>query len=232
MPNINKKAYGLTTLCPIKNGSHQNTSYASIMRGRLQDLGTNEKSPMAKVPNTYLCRFYILNDVPYQGGEPAVKDWGLFKRWFQYIFYGKISVLEDHLKSKYLVFASNFYGDLDAYLEGAWNAASKELEHVFEHCVGFHKVKDETGFVEYIKKCQVETTFFFNGSVDPETEEDDEPLAAHLKGLYLKQEFSRFVYQQQGKSDADLQKAFQEFVARTQPDNTSGPTWRAGSTTP
>ena len=44
---------------------------------------------MAKVPNTYLARFYILNDVFYQG-FPAE---------------------EEHLKSKYLVFSSNFHGD-------------------------------------------------------------------------------------------------------------------------
>ncbi len=50
-----------------------------------------------------------------------------------------------------------------------------------------------------------------------------------LKSLYLKQEFSKFVFSNQGKSPAELQKAFQQFVQRTQPADLSGPGWKAGS---
>ena len=68
----------------------------------------------------------------------------------------------------------------------------------------------------------METTFFFNGATD-------EPLAVQLKNLYVKQEFSKFVYANQGNSAATIQKNFLEWVAITQPDNLDGPTWKPGA---
>ncbi len=200
MPNQAGNAYGLTTLCPIINGSQQDRSYAALIRDRLHELELHEKSPMAKVPNTYLCRFYVLNDVFYEG-KPAEYE---------------------RLKSKYLVFTSNFHGELEPYLQGMWNAARETIEQIWEFCVGFDRVHDADGFVEYIKKCQVTTTYFFNGSTD-------ESLAEQLKALYLKQEFSKFAFENQGKSAEELQLAFKEFVARVKPAEVSGPTWRPGA---
>ena len=66
------------------------------------------------------------------------------------------------------------------------------------------------------------TTFFFNGSTD-------EPLAVQLKSLYLKQEFSKFAFENQNKSPQEVQAAYREFVKRAQPQNLDGPTWQAGS---
>ena len=202
MPNKNGNAYGLTTFCPIINDSTNDRSYAALIRDRLQQLQLplNEDSPMAKVPNTYLCRFFVLDDVFYQGKPAAL----------------------DHLASKYLVFTSNFYGERDAYLSGMWTAASDTIKDIWGFCVGFERVRNDASFVRYIKACQVKTTFFFNGS-------NDEPLAEQLKGLYLKQEFSKFVYKHQGEDAATLQKAFGEFVAQAKPANLAGPTWKPGA---
>lgn len=199
MPNISGNAYGLTLLCPIKNGSRNNQSYAEIIRDHLEKLPLDMQSPMAKIPNTYLCRFYVLNDVFYQG-YPAK---------------------EEHLQSRYLVFSSNFYGDLEDYLRGMWSHALKEVREIWQYCVGFDADGSAEDFVNYIKKCQVDNALFFNGSTD-------DPLDEQLKSLYLKQEFSRFVYDNQGASDADLQVAFEEFVNRTDPVNLNGPTWAPG----
>jgi type VI protein secretion system component VasF len=73
-----------------------------------------------------------------------------------------------------------------------------------------------------MKKCQIKDNLFFNGSTAT-------PLDEQLKSLYLKQEFSRFVYQNQGKNSQELQQAFQAFIARTQPDDLNAPTWIAGA---
>jgi len=81
---------------------------------------------------------------------------------------------------------------------------------------------DVATFIDYIKRCQVETTFYFNGS-------SDEPLAVQLKSLYLKQELAKFAAANQGKSAADLQAAFKAFVARVQPANLERPTWKPGA---
>lgn len=211
MSNTSGNAYGLTALIPIKNGSvaideDSQQSHASKVRELLQEWSVNEKSPMAVVPNTYLCRFYVLNDVFYQG-SPAK---------------------EDHLKSKYLVFSSNFHGDLTTYLRGMWEKAQTDLKKVLEHCVAFETVKNTDDFVDYIKRCQVDNNLFFNGSTD-------DSLKEQLKALYLKQAFSHFVFTHQAliqsgeKNAAELQKAFQAFIQYTKPDNLSEQTWTAGS---
>jgi hypothetical protein len=166
-------AHGLTLLCPIRQASPREQGALagkpldSIVRNRLQDLPANEGSPFARVPGTYLCRAFVLNDVIFEGGE---------------------SVDCDHLKSKYLVFSSNYHGDLDGYLRGMWEVEAARA--VWEDCVGFDSVSDADSFVKYIRKCQVETTFFFDGSTD-------QPVEEQLKGLYLKQELSRFAFENQ-----------------------------------
>lgn len=213
MANQSGNAYGLTALIPIKNNTvmideDSQQSYASRVLQMLQEWPVNQNSPMAIVPNTYICRFYVLNDVFYEG-SPAH---------------------EDHLKSKYIVFSSNFYGDLTTYLEGMWNNAQTELKKVLQYCVAFDQVKTTEDFVNYIKRCQVNNALFFNGSTD-------DSLAEQLKALYLKQAFSHFVYNNQPliqsgqKNAADLQKAFQAFVKYSKPDNLNEQTWIPGSET-
>src|SRR5579862_6246023 len=179
MANTSGNAYALTLLCPIRHGvpnqcpdGMAGQTHADIVRYLLQDvIRVSIDSPMAKVPNTYLSRFYILNDLPYQG-KPAILE---------------------HLRNNYLVFSANFHGKLEPWLEGMWRAVESDVRAVLQHCFGFEQVHDSASFIAYIKKCQVETTFFFNGSTD-------EPLAAQLKNLYIKQEFSKFVFENQGNS--------------------------------
>jgi hypothetical protein len=205
MPNEAGRAYGLTTLCPIRIGAERNHSFASLTRQFLQDLQENkshERSPMAQVPNTYLCRFFVLDDVSYQG-KPAMLD---------------------RLQSPYLVFVAELHGELETYLQGLWRHANDFATQVWKHCVGFHRVQGEPDFITYIKACQVQTTYYFNGSTD-------DPLAEQLKSLYVMQEFSRFAYASVSKKPEELQKDFQAFITRTRPAHIAGPTWRAGAST-
>jgi hypothetical protein len=203
MPNKSGRAYGLTTLCPIRNDSHQDQSSAAIIRARLRALEIDENSPMARVPNTYLCRMFVLDDVLYQG-QPAHAE---------------------QLKSKYLVFVAELHGELRPYLQGMWQNAQAMIDQIWEHCVGFQNVHNANDFIHYIEKCQVETTFYFNGSTD-------EPLAEQLKALYLKQELSKFAHGNQGKDAAELQRAFKAFIAAVEPTNLVAPTWRPGASDP
>ncbi|MEJ7605599.1 MAG: hypothetical protein WKF37_04895 [Bryobacteraceae bacterium] len=207
MANTSGNAYALTLLCPIQSGypsqcpeGMQEQSCAALIRYELQKLRVSEESPMARVPNTYLSRLFVLDDVPYQG-KPANLE---------------------HLKSNYLVFCADFYGELDDYLKGMWTNAKVEIQAILRRCYGFESVQDEKTFIEYVRKCQVTTTFFFNGSTD-------QPLAEQLKGLYLKQEFSKFAFANQGRSPAQIQAAFAEFVRYTEPENVQRPTWKAGA---
>ena len=197
--NTSGRVYGLTLLCPIRNESQDGSSCAEILRCYLQNLDTEDGSPMAKAPNTYFARFYVLNDVFYEGFDCK----------------------EEHLKSRYLVFSSNFHGDRDAYVRGMWNSNKEGVKAIWRFCVGFENVTDAEGFADYVKRCQVDNALVFNGSTD-------DSLAEQLKALYLKQEFSRFAYANQGASPERLQQNFNKFVEQTQPFNLAHPTWPSG----
>ena len=210
MPHQSGNAYGLTTLCPLMSaeqywrthprGAGLHDSPATLLKDFLNDQPLDSASPMAKVPNTYLCRFFVLDDVVYEG-KPA---------------------LAEHLESKYLVFVCELHGELKRYLTGMWTHAEQFVQQAFQYCIGFDGVRDAAGFVQYIERCQVETTFYFNGS-------NDKPLAEQLKALYLKQELAKFAAEHQGKPAAELQQAFQQFVARVKPRELEGPSWRPGA---
>ena len=202
MPNKSNNAYGLTILCPLKPTDASGESVKLKLRKKLFDLNKLDNSPMSKVPNTYLSRFYILEDVFFEDYPHKLEN----------------------LQSNYLVFTSNFHGDLDPYLEGMYKAIPEEIHSIFKDGYGFDSENmNESAFKEYIKKCQVETTFFFDGSTDDSLEEQ-------LKSLYLKQEFSKFVFQNAHKSATELQELFKEFIKNSQPNN-AFPTWRAGAET-
>ena len=202
MSNRFGNAYGLTVLIPIKQGTEDNRSYDKIIRDQLQAWPLDSESPLAAVPNTYLARLFLLNDVFYEGA-PAI---------------------EEHLKSKYLVFSSNFHGELEPYLEGMWKAIGGLLQEFLRHCVAFDTVRCAADFIGYIKRCQINNSLFFNGS-------NDKPLREQLKALYVKQAFIHFTYLAQqfryeGEDGAHkLRAAFRRFVALIRINDMDGPTW-------
>lgn len=207
MGNRFGNAYGLTVLIPVKHGTENNRAYDKIIRDQLQKWPQHSESPLALVPNTYLARVFLLEDVFYEGA-PAI---------------------EEHLKSKYLVFTSNFFGDLDTYLYGMWEKISDVLKGLLKHCVAFEKVISAADFVSYIKKCKINNSLFFNGSTD-------KPLPEQLKALYVKQAFIHFAYltqhfRYQGENGAiNLQKSFKKFVALIDINNLEGNSWPIAAT--
>jgi hypothetical protein len=201
MPNERGNAYALTALCPIRDDAREDLSFATDVRERLKAIDLDARSPMARVPNTYLCRLFVLDEVLYQD-SPATYE---------------------RLANKYLVFVCELHGKLEPYLTGMWENAEAMIRRIWEHCVGFEEgVRDAPSFVRYMKRCQVTTTYYFNGSTD-------EPLAEQLKALYLKQELAKFVAAHQGAGPEETRRAFDEFVRRVQPGNMTGPTWRPGA---
>lgn len=223
MANISGNAYALTCLCPITKGHFDGTAYSDEVRHRLQNWGLLENSPMAKVPQTYLCRFFVLDDVYYES-LPGTEFGGTFFDFlsiFSDRFRRKALPKEDHLKSKYIVFSCNLHGDLDAYLRGMWNAISDDIRHIWGFCYGFDQVADADTFVAYIRKCQLTASLFFVGS-------NDDSLPEQLKALYVKQEFSRFAEEHQSLPAAELQQAYQAFIQRVEPLNLAGPAWKPG----
>lgn len=221
--NLSGKAYALTILSPIKSGHVGGVSHGDTVRNLLEGWNQLQNSPMARVPQTYLARYFVLDDVfteslPGAGAPDTFSDFSpvLPDSW------RRASLpAEEHLQSKYLVFSSNFHGELDAYLRGMWQAMAPEIQQVWEHCYAFESVRDADSFVAYMTRCQLTASLFFVGS-------NDDPLEEQLKALYLKQEFSRFVIESQGLPTAELKARYQAFIARVAPANLAGPTWEAG----
>lgn len=198
------RLYGLTAFCPIKAGTPVgvNRSAVSLISERLAELPRHEDSFFSRIPNTYIARFYLLRDVFYES-KPAKQE---------------------HLQSQYLIFAVNLHGELDGYLRDMWDREEAVVRSIWQYCVAFDNVDDADAFVSYIKRCRVDNALLFNGSTD-------EPLAEQLKGLYLKQEFGKFVARNQGLPPAELRDEFRTFLARVKVDDLNRPTWRAGAST-
>lgn len=231
MANTSGKAYALTILSPIKNDVAGDLSCAQETLKRCINIRVHEGSPFAKVPNTYLARLFVLDDVYYES-MPANDKVFNFTDVLSVVF-GKLRLRAlpkyDHLKSKYLVFSSNFHGDLDTYLGELWDHfkytdffdGERDVRYIWEHCVAFDKVQNKAQFVDYMKKCQLNASLFFNGSTD-------DSLAEQLKSLFIKQEFTKFAIEHQGVDAATLKVDYQAFIDRVQPDNLSGPAWKPG----
>ena len=161
MPNTSGHAYGLTIFCPIKERTPEGQCAIFYTRDILQNLSSDQDedfkaSPLAAVPNTYMARFLILDEALFQG----------------YPYH------EDQLQSSYLVFTANFHGALDSYLQGMYHSMKEQIFAIWKYCYGFENVQQseasgagEAAFVRFIKKCQVKTTFFFNGSTDDSLED-------------------------------------------------------------
>ncbi|MES2943123.1 MAG: hypothetical protein V4772_09675 [Pseudomonadota bacterium] len=227
--NISGSAYALTILSPIREGiveGHE-IAYADKVRDTLQNWNLLPNSPMTEVPQTYLCRYFVLNDVyveslPGGSAPDTLNDWlpvvpDAIRRW--------VMPGQDHLKSRYLVFSCNFHGgpngDVDGYLQGMWNAISSHIREAWRYCYGFEKVNDAASFAAYMKKCQLPASLFFVGS-------NDDPLPEQLKALYLKQEFSRFAVANQGLDASTLRANYSAFSQRVAMMDLSSPTWQPG----
>ena len=221
--NISGKAYALTLMCPIKSGTHNNVAFADAIRDQLESWNDLAISPMARAPNTYLCRYYILDDVCTQS-LPGAGIWDTVSDilpWMPAKWRLAALPYEDHLKSRYLVFSSSFHGELEPYLQGMWACAETDVRSIWRHCYGFEDVSNAASFINYAKRCQLDASLFFVGS-------NDDSLAAQLKALYVKQEFSRFAQESQDLPAAKLRQAYMQFIHRIKPRDDAGPSWTAG----
>ncbi len=139
MPSQSGSVYGLTLLCPIIDDNDAIPSHDLQIRYHLSTLSLGPDGPFATAPGTHLARLVVLDDVVYVG----------------------VPSCEEHLNSKYLVFESNCDGDRDTYLTGLARNIPDQLDAIWQRCIGYPGTKDLSAFLNYMKKCQLETTFFF-----------------------------------------------------------------------
>jgi len=185
LANQNGNMYGLTILSPIIDDPKSKVSHDSALRLYLQNMPRHAYSPFTKVSGTHFCRLVVMDDVVFVGSPAA----------------------EEHLKSKYLVFNSNLYGGLDAYLAEMARKIPDVVDDIWSHCVGYPGVADPSAFAAYMKKCQIETTFFF-------ADVNDKTVEQTLRALQMKVEFTAFIERNQGASPAGLLREFAAFWER------------------
>jgi hypothetical protein len=183
MPNRNGNVYGLTILSPIIDDEKATPSHDLQIRNHLAHLSTREDSPFAKAPGTHLARLVVMDDVIYVG-MPAC---------------------EEHLKSKYLIFESNCDGDLDSYLSNLAGSIPDYLDAIWKHCVGYPGAANRQAFIDYMKACQLATTFFFAAV-------NDKSVSETLRALQTQSAVADFIASHQGVDSATLQREFIEFV--------------------
>jgi hypothetical protein len=203
MPNNNGSLYGLTILSPILNDPKATLSHDLQIRKYLASLPTGEDSPFAMAPGTHLARLVVMDDVIYVGA-PAC---------------------EEHLQSKYLIFEANLdaadEAALDRYLLGLVSYIPEHLDAIWSHCAGYPGTANKAAFVQYMRSCQLDTTFFFaavNDKTVPET----------LKALTTQRAVADFIGRHQGMEAARLQAEFLRFAAKLK----SAPHAKAGSMGP
>ena len=106
---------------------------------RLASLPTGTASPLARLGTTHLARCVVISWLPFEG----------------------VPARADSLNSAYLLFCSNFDGELDDYLDALATIVPETVTSVWQHCVDFPGVASRTAFHAYMKGCQIETTFLF-----------------------------------------------------------------------
>jgi hypothetical protein len=195
MANQSGNVYGLTILSPILDDPHTDISHDCAIRNYLANLPRDYRSPFAKLSSTHIARLVVMDDVIYVG-TPA---------------------REEHLQSKYLVFESNLDGDLDTYLTRMAKEIPELVDAVWRHCVGYPGVANVAAFVAYMKKCQLETTFYF-ADVNSHT------VQSTLRALRVQASVSHFIAENQGKPVEELQAAFRAFYekVRNMPEEEPG----------
>jgi len=198
MANLNGAVYGLTILSPIIDDKTAVPSHDLQIREYLASLPTGEDSPFAIAPGTHLARLVVMDDVIYVG-MPAC---------------------EEHLKSKYLVFESNLDGSLESYLVGLAQSVPQHLDAIWSHCVGYPGSTAIPAFIQYMKACQLETTFFFAAV-------NDKSVTQTLRALQTQRAVADFIADHQGMKPEQLQIEFARFVELLK----SEPAPRPGATT-
>jgi hypothetical protein len=187
MANQSGSVYGLTILSPIINDDSLDVSHSVAIRCYLAGMARDEKSAFATVSSTHLARLVVLDDVVFVG-HPAI---------------------EEHLKSSYLVFETNFDGELETYLTRMAREIPRVVDEIWGHCVGYPGAGDVGKFVAYMKRCQITTTFYF-------ADVNDKTVQQTLRALQIQSGLATFIERNQGKSPAEIQTAFAEFWTAAQ----------------
>jgi hypothetical protein len=132
--NVAGRTYSLMVLTPIRAGE------AGALEAYLAELPRGSSSPLARLPRTHMARLLIVPDMPVPPGR---------------------SDLADPLGGPYLLFTSNFDGDLDSYLSELADALEPEAEEIWGRCIGCPRPAAGAALKAYIGRNQLQSGVVF-----------------------------------------------------------------------
>jgi hypothetical protein len=173
--NIAGQAYAFMAMTPVKPGEED--ALAAYLLG-LRDAGP---SPLSKLARTHLARFVI------------VPDFYNDRTWKQR--------KEEHLDLPYLIFTSNFDGDLDSYLDELCTTLAGEAQEIWGRCIGCPEKASGDALKRYLKHNQINTGIFFAAY-------GAAPIGKVKQALAQREQVVEFACASQGLEPAALQQAF------------------------
>ncbi|MDP2711507.1 MAG: hypothetical protein Q8O56_09835 [Solirubrobacteraceae bacterium] len=175
-PNVVGQAYGFQAMTPIRPGEED------ALRAYLEGLYDDDRpSPLAKLERTHIARWVIITDFVND------RAWGQRRA--------------EHLELPYLVFTSNFDGDLDSYLDELCSKLATEAAEVWGRCVGCPVQAEGAALKAYLKHNQVDCGLFF-------TPYGDATVPVVKDALAQREQMIAFATDSQGLDPAALQAAF------------------------
>jgi hypothetical protein len=179
MANTAGQATALSVLCPV------HLHRLGALEKALATLPLGEASPLARVGSTHFARWVVIEQLVYEG--EAQKP--------------------DTLSRPYLLFTSNFDGDMDEYLLELCRASLADLHAVWSHCVGCPERRSARPLADYLKCHRVDTTMFY--AAYPQA-----TVADVRRCLALRQQFSEFAVRSQSLDPSALMRGFQRRFGR------------------
>ena len=140
-----------------------------------------EERPLAKLSRTHMARFVI------------VPDFHNDKAWKQR--------REEHLDLPYLIFTSNFDGDLDSYLDELCSKLAPEAKEIWGRCIGCPDEPKGAALKRYLKHNQINTGIFFAAY-------GHATVPTVQRALRQRERMIAFACAAQGLEPAELQRRF------------------------
>jgi hypothetical protein len=131
--NLAGRTYALMVLTPIRPG------HEAELRAYLEALPRHD-SPLARLDRTHMARLLIIDDMPVPPGRPD---------------------LADALDGAYLLFTSNFDGDLDSYLAELSDRLTPEAGEIWGRCIGCPDPPQGAALKAYLGRNQLDSGFAF-----------------------------------------------------------------------
>jgi hypothetical protein len=171
--NVSGQAYSLTVMAPIVSEK------VSHLVNYLDDLGSGDQSPLARVSSTHFARWVVMDAPVFEGGHQRRDGWSAPR----------------------LLFTSNFDGALEPYLESLRVGLGEDANTIWGHCKDFPGVADAGAFAAWIKRNQIDSSLFY-AAYGEMTVEDV------LNSLETRRRLTEFAAANQGGSAAGLRDAF------------------------